>query len=111
MTRCVHGERTPRRCCGPPGSYSFSWLRGCDLYHPRCLLFARQATVRGELIDQVRQMLTKASEQIIHTHAGLFAQRIERVAAERVREIIWRDIVVRTIADPRLRDVAMPALL
>ena len=87
------------------------WYLPTDLDHPRRLLLARQATVRGELIDQVRQMLTKASEQIIHTDAGLFAQCMERVAAERVREIIWRDLVVRTIADPRLRDVAMPALL
>ena len=50
------------------GSYSFSWLRGCDLYYPRCLLLGRQP-----MIDQVWQMLTQASEQTIHVMPFCFA--------------------------------------
>jgi hypothetical protein len=36
------------------------------LDHPCRLLLGRQAPVWGKLINQVRQMLTKANEQIVH---------------------------------------------
>src|SRR5215813_5084722 len=111
MTRCVHRQRTSPRCCRPAGSGRFSWLRGRDLYHPRRLLLGRQAPLRGKLINQVRQMLTQASEQIVHAQAGLLAQRIERIAAERIRQILGRDVLIRAGADPGLRDAAMSAVL
>src|SRR5215813_5155062 len=56
-------------------------------------------------------MLTQASEQIVHAQAGLLAQRIERIAAERIRQILGRDVLVRAGADPGLRDAAMSAVL
>jgi hypothetical protein len=55
------------------------------LNHPRRFVLARQPSLWGKLIDQVRQMLTQASEQIIHTEASVLAQRVERIAAERIR--------------------------
>jgi hypothetical protein len=42
-------------------------------YHSRCFLFGRQPAVRRELIDQVRQMLTQAGEQILTSHASMLA--------------------------------------
>src|SRR5262249_34911335 len=87
------------------------WFLPTDLHHPRRLLLVRQAAVWGELIHQVGQMLAKAGEQIIHTQAGVFAQCVDGVAAERVRQIFWCDLVVRPVADPGLCDMAMPALL
>src|SRR6266849_9326233 len=74
--------------------------RDWSLYHPRRLLVARQAPVWSELIDQVRQMLTKASQQIVHAQAGLLAQCIERVAAELICRILRRDLLVLAGADP-----------
>jgi len=63
------------------------------------------------LIDQVWQMLTQASEQIIHAQAGLLAQCVERIAPERIRQILGRDVLIRAGADPGLRDAAMSAVL
>jgi hypothetical protein len=74
-------------------------------------LLGRQPTIRCELIDQVWQMLTKASEQIVHAQAGLLAQCVERIAAERIRQILGRDLLIRAGADPGLRDAAMSAVL
>src|SRR6516165_10535237 len=85
--------------------------RDWSLYHPPRLLVGRQAPVWRELIDQVRQMLTKASQQLVHAQAGLLAQRIEGVAAERIRQILGRDLLVRAGADPGLRDATMSAVL
>jgi len=42
-------------------------------YHSRCFLCGRQPAVRRELIDQVRQMLAEAGEQILTSHASLLA--------------------------------------
>src|SRR5215471_8396051 len=56
-------------------------------------------------------MLTKASQQIVHAQAGLLAQCIERVAAERIRQILRRDLLIRTGADPGLRGAPMSVVL
>src|SRR5262249_26441438 len=86
-------------------------LRGCGLDHPPPLLLGRQAPLRGKLVNQIPQILTQASEQIVRAQAGLLAQRIERIAAERIRQILGRDLLVRAGADPGLRDAAMSAVL
>ena len=57
---------TRRRAATATGICSFNWLRGCDLYHPRRLVLGRQASLWGKLINQVRQMLTQAREQIVY---------------------------------------------
>src|SRR5262249_56389795 len=67
--------------------------------------------VGGELIHKGGQRLVRAGERIVNTQAGVFAEFGDGVAAERVRQIIWCDLVVRTVADPGLCDMAMPALL
>src|SRR5262249_28457778 len=92
-------------------SGGFNRLPGCDLDHPRRLVLGRQAPLWGQLINQVWQMLTKASEQIVHAQAGLLAQRIDRIAAERIRQILGRDLLIRAGADPGWGAAAMPAVL
>src|SRR5262245_50032993 len=74
-------------------------------------MLGRQPPIWRGLIDQVWQMLTQASEQIIHAQAGLLAQRVERIGPERIRQILGRDLLVRAGADPGLRDAAMSAVL
>src|SRR5262245_42812718 len=111
MTRCGYGRRMPpgaaaRRVAGVSARF-----RGCDLDHPPRLLLGRQAPLRGKLINQVRQILTQASEQFVPAQAGLLAQRVERIAAERIRQILGRDVLVRAGADPGSRDAAMSAVL
>src|SRR5262249_34464830 len=82
---------------------------GRDLDHPRRLLLGRQAPLWGKLINQVRQILTQASKQLVPAQPGLLAQRVERIAAERMRQILGRDVLVRAGADPGLRDAAVSA--
>jgi hypothetical protein len=56
-------------------------------------------------------MLTKASEQILAAHAGLPAERVDRIAAECIDEIVGRNLLVGTGTDPGLRGAAMSAVL
>src|SRR5262249_57867736 len=56
-------------------------------------------------------MLTQASEQVIRAHAGLLAQRIERIAPERIRQFLGCDLLVWAGADPGLGDATMSAVL
>src|SRR5262245_40993141 len=88
---------------------TFPGRRGLD--HPPRLLLGRQAPLRGKLINQVRQILTQAIKQFVPAQAGLLAQRVERIAAERIRQILGRDVLVRAGADPGSRDAAMSAVL
>ena len=66
----------------------------------RCFLPARQSPLRRELIDNLRQVLAESGQEIAARHASLPGQRVERVAAERGRQIIWRNRLVRPGADP-----------
>jgi putative tryptophan/tyrosine transport system substrate-binding protein len=62
-----------------------------QLNHSSRFFVGRHPPVRRKLIDQFRQVLAEAGKQIVALHAGLLAQRIERVAAECVRQIVpWR---------------------
>src|SRR5437867_8258646 len=81
------------------------------LHHPLCLLLGRQPAVRRELVDQLRQILTKTGEQIVALHAGLLTQRVERIATERFLQIVGRNLLVWTAADPGLGHMALSALL
>src|SRR5262245_26950990 len=81
------------------------------LDHAGRFLVGRQTSLWGQLVNQVRQMLTKASEQIVHAQPALPAQCIERIAAERIRQILGRDLFIRTGADPRSSDTAVSAVL
>src|ERR1700730_16630264 len=85
--------------------------RDWSLHHPCRLLVGWHAPVWGELIDQVRQMLTEAGQQIVHAQAGLLTQCIERVAAERICQILRRDLLIRAGADPGLRGAPMSVVL
>src|SRR5262245_60453026 len=56
-------------------------------------------------------MLTEASEQLVHAQSTLPTQRIERIAPERIRQILGRDVLIRAGADPRSRHLAMATVL
>src|SRR5215211_3198556 len=71
--------------------------------HSRCFLFGGQPPLRRELIDKLRQMLAQPFQELVTVHTGLAAQRIERVAAERMGEISGRDFPIRSGSYPRFR--------
>src|SRR5262249_39124285 len=102
---------TPRAAAAAPRLAAVYLAARTRLDHPPCLLLGRQPPVWGELIDQVWQMLTQASEQVIRAHAGLLAQCIERIAPERIRQFLGCDLLVWAGADPGLRGSAMSAVL
>src|SRR6185369_4601462 len=81
------------------------------LHHPRGFLLSRKPTVRRELIDQVRQMLTKSFEQFVGAQAGLPGESIERFAPEGFFQIGWCNLVVRSAIDPGLCYSALPTIL
>src|SRR5262249_21206365 len=82
-----------------------------ELHHPRRFFLGRHPSVGRELINQLRQMLTKPGKQIVTVHAGLLTQGVQRLAPERFLQIVRRNLLVRAIADPGLRDMAVSALL
>src|SRR6202022_1260012 len=59
--------------------------------HSGSLLLARQAPVRGELIDEFRKVIAQSDQQVGAAHAGLLSNGVERLASERVFQIIWSD--------------------
>ena len=67
--------------------------------------------MRRQLIDEARQLMPQRLEQIVSSHAGLLAQRIERIAAERICQVVRGDRLVRAGADPGVRRMAVAALL
>jgi hypothetical protein len=71
------------------------------------LFLTWQPAIRRKLIDQVRQMLAQTGEQIRPCRARMLAQRVERIAPQRIGQR-YPDLV-RT--DPGLRDSAVSALL
>ena len=52
--------------------------------------------MRRKLIDQVRQMLAHPGEQIVAVHAGMAAERVERIAREQ-RMHICHDLAANSI--------------
>src|SRR3984893_10313337 len=68
--------------------------------HSGSLLLARQAPVRGELIDEFRKVIAQSDQQVGAAHAGLLSNGVERLASERVFQIIWSDCLVGSGTDP-----------
>jgi hypothetical protein len=56
-------------------------------------------------------MLAQAGEQIRPPHARMLAQRVERIAPQRIGQVLGRDILIWSGTDPGLRDSAVSALL
>jgi hypothetical protein len=110
-----HGERSSRR--RQAGGDAGHAARGEDLArysflnHPLGFFVRRHPSVRREPIDEMRKVLAQPGKQIPAVHPGLLRELVERVASERIREIALRDILVRASADPRMSDIALPALL
>ena len=67
--------------------------------------------MRRELIDEIREVLTKAVEQLGATYAGLLRNMVERFTAERVLEIPRRNLLILPTPDPGLGNIAMSMLL
>src|SRR6476620_1625481 len=79
--------------------------------HAGRFVFRRYPSVRRQLIDEARQLMPQPLEQIVLRHAGLLAQRLERIAAERICQVVRGDRFVRAGADPGVRGGAVAALL
>src|SRR5262245_2697754 len=63
------------------------------------------------MIDDVGQILAEALQQFIARQAALRRERLDLVGAERVGEIAGRDLLVGSVADPRIGLVAHAFLL
>src|SRR5438067_4368177 len=81
------------------------------LYPPRRLLLIRDTTLWSHFIHGLRQLLRQMGQQLIARHSGLPRERIQGVGADCLFQFAWRDCLIRAIADPRLRDMALPGLL
>src|SRR5262249_40830905 len=80
-------------------------------YHPCGFVRSRHASLRGEPVNQLRQLLAQALEQVVARQAGLRRQRVDLVRAERVPEIVRVDVLVLAGTDPGLGDVAVAGVL
>src|SRR4029453_185557 len=96
-----------RRCSSPTPHV---WLV-IALHHPRGFLFRRKPPLRRELIDEVRQILTEAFEQIVAVHAGLPGECVELVISEGLLQIGRRNLLVWSTTDPGLRPSALSVVL
>ena len=70
-----------------------------------------QTPMWRELIDQIGEILAEASEELFGRHPGVLSQRVESVAAQRLLELIRRDLLVGARAHPGMGDLPMAALL
>src|SRR5262245_10240586 len=81
------------------------------LHHPRGFLLRRKPPVRRELIDEVRQILTEAFEQVVAVQAGLPGECVEFVTPEGLLQIGRRNLLVWSATDPGLRRSALSVVL
>ena len=69
-------------------------------------MFSRKTPVRGQLVDQLWQLLAETRDQFIARHSAVCHKRLNLIFSKRLRQIIRRDLLVRPSADPRLSNVA-----
>lgn len=79
-------------------------------HHAGRFLFGRYPAVGRELIDEARELMPQRLEQLVLSHAGPLAQRLERIAPERIGQVVGRNLLVGTGANPGLRGMTMPAV-
>src|SRR5205814_2967196 len=80
--------------------------------HPlRQLLRALHAAVRRQLVDRAGQFAAKARQQFLARQAGVLRKRVDVVAADRLRQVAFGNILVRSGADPRVGDLALTVVL
>src|SRR5262245_38498255 len=70
-----------------------------------------EPAVGRKLVDQLRQVLAQAIEQLIARKSGLLGERADGVGAERRGEIVGCDLFVLAAADPGLRSAALTGAL
>src|SRR6185369_16263048 len=74
-------------------------------------LFVRwDAAIRREFIDGLRQFATQSMQQLVPRHSGLLDQPLDALFAERLFDLVRRDLLVGAGGDPALHFVVMTAL-
>src|SRR3954470_7633265 len=79
-------------------------------HHTRHLVRSRHAALRRHVIDHRRQLSTQFRQQVIARHAGMLGQRVDRVIAKCLLQIVGRDRLVLSGRHPRMRFVAVAGL-
>src|ERR1700712_3787008 len=74
-------------------------------------LSARDATVGGVFIDRSRQLARQPGEQILLGQTGLFFERSQNIAPDRLLHFRRRNLFIRAAIDPGLGRVAVAVLL
>lgn len=77
----------------------------------RHLRLVGHATLRGEPVDHAGKDARQLGNQIRRGHAGQARQIVDGLRAQRLMQLIRRDRLVLSGSDPRVDDVAVPALL
>ena len=72
---------------------------------------SRQAPVRGVLVHCLRQRRRKPRQEFLPGEPGLLGQGCQHLGADGLFKLIGSDLLVRSRADPGLRDVALTLLL
>ena len=79
--------------------------------HALGFLFSRQASLRRQLVYDLRQIFGEALEQVIARHASLGHERVDLFRSKSTGQIVRRYCLVGSGADPRIDGIALAALL
>src|SRR5436190_12978200 len=77
----------------------------------RQLLRARHATVRRQLVDRAGQFAAQSRQQFVARQTGVLRQRIDVIGADRLRQVAFGNVLVRSGADPRVGDLGLAVVL
>src|SRR5437763_4457685 len=69
------------------------------------------AALRRQPVDHVGERLRELRQHVLAWHPGLLRQLVDRFRAERLMQLIRRDLLVGTAADPGIGHVAIAVLL
>src|SRR4249919_2502365 len=77
----------------------------------RQFLRARHAAVRRQLVDRTGQFAAQSRQQFVARQTGVLRQRIDVIGADRLRQVAFGNVLVRSGADPRFGDLALAVVL
>src|SRR6185369_5513204 len=89
---------------------STSARRTLRLLETRELFVRWESAIRREFIDGLRQFATQSMQQLVPRHSGLFHQPLDALFAERLFDLVRRDLLVGAGGDPALHLDVMTAL-
>src|SRR5205814_1433268 len=72
---------------------------------------ARHAAVRRQLVDRAWQFAAEPRQQLLARQAGVLRQRVDVVAADRLRQVAFGNVLVRSGADPRVGGLTLTVVL